>query len=147
MTTVPDATFHALEANRYLVDCRECATDAILGVALFKEQAPNSFGRFNRAFVSMFRIAGGETWIEGLPFLDDAGDIYWKSSLFVCSYLVLNVWVVLQVPCLPTLAVDVLSAAEGAVDSVASVGGQQEHPRLMMFPADRGIRQQPQRQS
>jgi hypothetical protein len=45
----------------------------------------------------MFRIAGGETWIDGLPFLDDTGDIYWKSSLFVCSYLVLNVWVVLQV--------------------------------------------------
>ncbi len=74
-----------------------CATDAILGVALFKEQAPNSFGRFNRAFVSMFRIVGGETWIDGLPFLDDTGDIYWKSSLFICSYMVLNVWVVLQV--------------------------------------------------
>lgn len=78
-------------------------TDAILGVALFKEQAPNSFGRFNRAFVSMFRIAGGETWIDGLPFLDDTGDIYWKSTLFVCTYLVLNVWVVLQVLCSPKI--------------------------------------------
>jgi hypothetical protein len=70
--------------------------DAILGVALFKEVAPTTFGRFNRAFVSMFRIACGETWIDGLPFLDDSGDISWRSSLFICSYMVLNVWVVLQ---------------------------------------------------
>jgi hypothetical protein len=92
-TQPPDTTLNAPE----IIDSDGCATDAILGVALFKEQASNSFGRFNRAFVSMFRIAGGETWIDGLPFLDDAGDIYWKSSLFVCSYMVLNVWVVLQV--------------------------------------------------
>ena len=73
------------------------APDAILGVALFKEMAPSSFGRFNRAFVSMFRIAAGETWIEELPILDSAGDIFWKSSLFIFSFVILNVWVVLQV--------------------------------------------------
>ncbi len=73
------------------------STDSILGVALFKDQAPTSFDRFNRAFVSMFRMAGGETWIDGLPFVDDMGDINWKSSLFACSYIIINVWVVLQV--------------------------------------------------
>ncbi len=66
-------------------------------MALFKETAPSSFGRFNRAFVSMFRIAAGETWIEDLPILDSSGDIFWKSSLFVFSFVILNVWVILQV--------------------------------------------------
>ncbi len=71
--------------------------DAILGVALFKELVPNSFGRFNLAFVAMFRVAAGETWIEGLPLIDEVGDINWRAGVYVCSYLVINVWVILQV--------------------------------------------------
>ena len=31
---------------------------AVLGVALFAEQAPDNFLEFDRAFVTMFRIAG-----------------------------------------------------------------------------------------
>ena len=105
-------------------------TDAILGVALFKEQAPNSFGRFNRAFVSMFRIAGGETWIDGLPFLDDSGDIYWKSSLFVCSYLVLNVWVVLQVRCQTTMHISktLIAAEHFSIPSISFFPPKILHP-------------------
>ncbi len=71
--------------------------DAILGVALFKEVVPSSFGRFNLAFIAMFRIAAGETWIDGLPLVDEVGDINWRGGVFVCSYLVINVWVILQV--------------------------------------------------
>jgi hypothetical protein len=56
-----------------------------------------SFGRFNRAFVSLFRIASGETWVDGLPFIDENGDISWMSSVFICSYIAINVWIVLQV--------------------------------------------------
>jgi hypothetical protein len=67
-------------------------------VALFKEIVPSSFGRFNLAFISMFRIAAGETWIDGMPLIDEVGDLHWRSAIFVCSYLVINVWVVLQVP-------------------------------------------------
>ena len=66
-------------------------------MALFKEVVPASFDRFNLAFVSMFRIAAGESWIEELPILDASGDIYWKSSLFIFSFIIINVWVVLQV--------------------------------------------------
>jgi hypothetical protein len=66
-------------------------------VALFKDLVPVSFGRFNLAFISMFRIAAGETWVDGLPLIDELGDLHWKSAIFVCSYLVINVWVVLQV--------------------------------------------------
>ncbi len=66
-------------------------------MALFKELLPASFGRFNLAFISMFRIAAGETWLEGLPLVDEAGDLHWKAAMYVCSYLVINVWVILQV--------------------------------------------------
>jgi hypothetical protein len=71
--------------------------DAILGVALFKDLVPASFAQFNLAFVAMFRVAAGETWIDGLPLVDEDGAISWKAAIFVCSYLVINVWVILQV--------------------------------------------------
>ncbi len=72
-------------------------SDAILGVSLFADVAPDQFGRFNRAFISMFRVAAGDTWVDPLPILDRDGDIAWKPALFICSFMVLTVWVVLQV--------------------------------------------------
>ena len=43
------------------------AADAILGVNFFSALAPGQFLKFDRAFVCMFRIAAGETWIDDLP--------------------------------------------------------------------------------
>ena len=71
--------------------------DSILGVSLFADIAPDQFGRFNRAFVTLFRIAAGDTWIDALPTLGPDGDLQWKPALFVCSFIVCSVWVVLQV--------------------------------------------------
>jgi hypothetical protein len=71
--------------------------DSILGVSLFADIAPDQFSRFNRAFVTLFRIAAGDTWIESLPTLGPEGDLQWKPALFVCSFIVCSVWVVLQV--------------------------------------------------
>ena len=71
--------------------------DSILGVSLFAEVAPDQFGKFNRAFVTLFRIAAGDTWIEPLPTLGPDGDLVWRPALFICSFIVLSVWVVLQV--------------------------------------------------
>ncbi len=65
-------------------------------MALFKELVPASFDRFNLAFISMFRIAAGETWFEGLPLVDEAGELNWKAAIYVCSYLIINVCVILQ---------------------------------------------------
>ena len=65
-------------------------------MALFKEVVPASFDRFNLAFVSMFRIAAGETWVEGLPLVDEAGELHWKAAIYACGYLIINVWVILQ---------------------------------------------------
>ena len=71
--------------------------DAILGVSLFSDIAPDQFGRFNRAFVALFRIAAGDTWIDSLPTLGPDGEIEWKPALYVCSFIIISVWVVLQV--------------------------------------------------
>jgi hypothetical protein len=79
------------------ITCLHVPADAILGVSLFSEIAPDQFGRFNRAFVSLFRIAAGDTWIDSLPMLGLDGNIEWKPALFICSFIVLNVWVVLQI--------------------------------------------------
>ena len=71
--------------------------DAILGVSLFADIAPNEFGKFNRAFVSLFRLAAGDTWVDSLPALGPDGDLEWKPALYVCTFIVLSVWIVLQV--------------------------------------------------
>ncbi len=47
--------------------------------------------------MSLFRIASGETWVDGLPFIDENGDISWMNSFYICSFIAINVWIVLQV--------------------------------------------------
>jgi hypothetical protein len=49
--------------------------DAILGVSLFSAQAPNAFGKFNRAFMTMFKITAGDTWVDEMPFIDETGGL------------------------------------------------------------------------
>ncbi len=71
--------------------------DSILGVSLFADIAPDQFGRFNLAFITLFRIAAGDTWIDTLPTLGPDGELVWQPALFVCSFIVCSVWVVLQV--------------------------------------------------
>ncbi len=66
-------------------------------MSLFSDSAPDQFGMFNRAFVTLFRIAAGDTWIDSLPTLGPDGNLEWKSALFICSFIVSSVWVVLQV--------------------------------------------------
>ena len=41
-----------------------------MGVALFRDAAPRSFGLFDRALSSMFRLTAGETWVDELELLD-----------------------------------------------------------------------------
>jgi hypothetical protein len=66
-------------------------------VSLFSGVAPEQFGKFNRAFITLFRIAAGDTWIDSLAMLGPTGELEWKPSLFICSFIVVSVWVVLQV--------------------------------------------------
>jgi hypothetical protein len=41
-----------------------------MGVTLFRDTAPQSFGLFDRALSSMFRLTAGETWVDELVLLD-----------------------------------------------------------------------------
>ena len=66
-------------------------------MSLFSDIAPDQFGRFNCAFVALFKIAAGDTWIDTLPTLGPDGELEWQSALFICSFIVISVWVVLQV--------------------------------------------------
>jgi hypothetical protein len=83
--------------NSFCLLTQPALADAILGVSLFASEAPDQFGKFNRAFVTLFRIAAGETWIDSLAMLGPNGDLEWRPSLFICSFIVVSVWVVLQV--------------------------------------------------
>ncbi len=35
-----------------------------MGVTFFDEEAPNAFGKFDRAFITMYRLTAGETWVR-----------------------------------------------------------------------------------
>jgi hypothetical protein len=46
-----------------------------MGVSLFADAVPDHFGNFNRAFVALFRIADGDTWLDNLPILGPDGTL------------------------------------------------------------------------
>jgi len=76
---------------------------AIIGVTFFADWAPAEMGNFSRAVVTLFRIAGGETWIgeppdEGMPIINDEGFVNWGTAAFVMSFIVIVNWTLLQVP-------------------------------------------------
>ena len=72
------------------------AADAIMGVSLYGDLAPESFGEFERGFVTMFRLTTDGLWPDGIPAYDDAGNVSWKCAAFMMSYVVVVNWVVLQ---------------------------------------------------
>ena len=38
-----------------------------MGVSVFGERDTEDFGNFSRAFISMFRLTAGDTWVQSLP--------------------------------------------------------------------------------
>jgi hypothetical protein len=74
------------------------AADSVMGVSLFRDESPACFGSFSRALTSMFRLTAGETWLDDLVAFDpDDGMINLTTVLFVDSYIVIVVWILLQV--------------------------------------------------
>ncbi len=69
-----------------------------MGVAIFRDTAPASFNTFDRALSTMFRLTAGETWIDGLAaFNPEDGTLLYGTALFIYSYIVIVVWILLQV--------------------------------------------------
>ncbi len=74
-----------------------CITDSIAGVSLFADEAPDDFKEFNRAFIAMFRITAGETWVDSLPEQDQDGTINYQAATFIVSYIIIENWLLFQV--------------------------------------------------
>lgn len=53
---------------RYIItNMAAVLADAVIGVTLFGESDPIEFGIFDRAFVTLFQITCGATWVANLP--------------------------------------------------------------------------------
>ena len=42
------------------------SADSIMGVTFFADDAPEEFGKFDRAFITMYRLTAGDTWVRSL---------------------------------------------------------------------------------
>jgi len=70
---------------------------AIMGVTFYGVESPDSFGNLERSIISMFRIAAGETWVEGSPIIMHDGTVDWPTAVFVMSFVIVVNWTLLQV--------------------------------------------------
>ena len=76
---------------------------SIIAVTFFAESAPTDMGNLSRAIISLFKIAGGDTWVgegdpeDGLPVLREDGSVNWPVGVFVISYVLIINWTLLQV--------------------------------------------------
>ncbi len=68
-----------------------------MGVNFFSKDSPDEFGVFDQAFVSLFRLTAGETWVDSISRLKDDGSVNYGPFAFIFTYVVLVVWVLLQV--------------------------------------------------
>ena len=73
-----------------------------MGVSIFGADSWASFGRFDLAFVTMFRLTTDGQWPESVQAYTEDGGLNWKCSLFMMSYIVVVNWVVLQVLSCPS---------------------------------------------
>jgi len=73
-------------------------SDAILGTTIFGDDAPNDFGRFDQAVLSLFRVTAGMGWADqNLPMKTSDGGINWKVAVYLVSYIIVANWTLLQV--------------------------------------------------
>ena len=69
-----------------------------MGVTFFSDIAPTAFGKFDRAFLTMFCITAGDTWVDEIPRVDpDDGSLNYPFVIFAVTYIIVANWTVLQV--------------------------------------------------
>jgi hypothetical protein len=68
-----------------------------MGVSIFGDIYVNEFGNFSRAFISIFRITAGDSWVTTLTVLEPDGSVNWKLAMFTTTYIVVVDWLLLQV--------------------------------------------------
>jgi hypothetical protein len=67
-----------------------------MGVTFFGDVAPEEFGKFDSACITLFRVTSGGTWVDAITF-DSAGGINHKGAIFVVTYIFVVNWTLLQV--------------------------------------------------
>ena len=70
---------------------------ALIGVNFFGKREPHLFGTFASAIMVMFQITAGESWIADMPATKDDGQLDGPVIAYVCSYIVIVNWTLLQV--------------------------------------------------
>ena len=67
-------------------------------VSLFGDKSSLAFGELNRAIVTLFRIAAGETWVPDMPVYDEkSGLVDWAVGCYNFSFVILVNWTLIQV--------------------------------------------------
>ena len=70
---------------------------AVVGVVLFSSVAPDNFAAFDRAFLTLFYITGGDSWPDALPKFNEDGTANWVVAAYIMGYTMVELWVILQV--------------------------------------------------
>ncbi len=70
--------------------------DAIMGVTFFGDEAPEDFGKFDQACITLFRVTSGGAWVDAIA-INSAGGINHKGALFLVTYIFVVNWTLLQV--------------------------------------------------
>ena len=91
----------------------------------FSQTSPEDFGRFDSAFVALFRVTAGGSWTQSLPTRAPDGSVAFGPTLFLTTYVLLVNWTLLPV----SMAV--------LVDSfvVVSAGAAREEREQRIFAA------------
>ena len=98
----PFSSFFIL--SPYLFAVKRVFAGAVVGVAMFSGVAPDNFAVFDRAFLTLFYVTGGDPWPDALPKFNEDGSANWVVAAFIMAYTVVEIWVILQVPLCPPLA-------------------------------------------
>ena len=70
---------------------------AVVGVVMFSNVDPDNFAVFDRAFLTLFYIAGGDPWPDSLPKFNEDGSANWVVAAYIMGYTMIEIWVILQV--------------------------------------------------
>lgn len=81
----------------FLIGLIVCFIYAIIGVEYFADTAPLSFATFSRAVYTLFGVVAFQKWTDDIAAFDDDNSINYGPVVYIYSYVIIVVWVLLQV--------------------------------------------------
>ena len=83
--------------NAFMIMFIVLALFSIMGTSFFADEAPEQFGNMTRSLLTLMRVAGGDTWVEGIPILLENGEVNMMPAAFIFIYIIVVCWTLLQV--------------------------------------------------